>query len=112
METAGYSTIRTNDDSSTIPCLWYKTAAETLHRLQHQGDYFDFAEHYVPGYTRAQRDWMLQEIQSLMNELEELEAAKSVIPILKEYYEDVRDHTTLDEEGGNDETGAAEAEKR
>ena len=115
LETAGYSTIRTNDDSSTIPCLWYKTAAETLHRLQHQGDYFDFAQDYVPGYTRAQRDLLMQEIQSLMDELEELEAAtqSSVMAILKEYYEDVRDHTTLDEEGGNDETGsAADAEKR
>jgi hypothetical protein len=72
---------------SDMPCIWYKA---TQSPLAYEKDYYT----YTPGFTAKQRDFMLQEMKKMM---EDMADDVDLVAILQEYYDDIRDHTRIDQ---------------
>jgi hypothetical protein len=69
-----------------LPCLWYQAAKPEWAR-QHA------LLEYVPGYTKEQRDFLLQELKDFQKLVQ---GDDDLVAILEEYYAQIRDHTRLD----------------
>jgi hypothetical protein len=69
-----------------LPCLWYQAVKPEWAR-QHA------LMEYVPGYTKEQRDFLLQELQDFQKQVQ---GDDDLVAILKEYFAEIRDHTRLD----------------
>jgi len=82
-----------------IPCLWYQSVGKDV--IEHYIDYkFNYID-YVPMYTEKQQQFMLKLLSSLIVKYgPDSEAPDDkLVGILKEYYEDIRVDTRIEEEG-------------
>jgi hypothetical protein len=82
LDSAGFSVAPPHD----IPCIWYLS---TKAKYVADKEFFN----YVPGYTVEQREYALAKLERFM---EEMSDDPALLPILKEYYADVRDNTRID----------------
>jgi len=85
---AGFDAVEEED---AIKCIWFNAVgSEQIQR--HHEIHYDYDE-YIPGYSMSQRDEMLAELESFMNENEE---DKELVQILRRYVNDIREHIKID----------------
>lgn len=95
LKDAGFITARVDD----IPCIWYKTMGKDIHRAYHDRPY-EYKD-YIPGYTVAQREAMLEQFNTLV---EEQANDTDLVAILRGYQNDIRASTRIDTEWTNETT--------
>jgi hypothetical protein len=82
--------------NSDIPCLWYKAVTPEWHRQ-------DVLMEYVPGYRASQRDYYLTQLQAYMEQIIQKQEQNpqqqqgDLLAIVRDYYNEIRDHTQIDE---------------
>ena len=78
-----------SSSSSYIPCLWYQVASKEWHRQEelHSG--------YIPGYTVAQRDLMVREMEE---EWQEEQDDPVLNVLLQEYKGHILRETRIEED--------------
>eukprot|EP00980_Cylindrotheca_fusiformis_P017630 scaffold5529_cov117-Cylindrotheca_fusiformis.AAC.7 len=73
-----------------FPCIWYQAANKEMRRQKK-------LEEYVPGYTLEQQQFMLRKLTEFMQRLYKDPGNQLLISILKEYYDDIKSNTRLDQ---------------
>jgi hypothetical protein len=88
LKNAGFDVVEEDD---AIKCIWFNAVgAEQIQR--HHEKHYDYDE-YIPGYSISQRDEMLSELESFLNENEkDIELVK----IIRRYVNDIREHMKID----------------
>jgi hypothetical protein len=77
-----------SSSSSYIPCLWYQVASKEWHRQE------ELHSDYIPGYTVAQRDFLVREMEEEWRE-EQDDPVLNVL--LQEYKEQILRETRIDD---------------
>jgi hypothetical protein len=85
---------RNVDEVSCAECIWYKSITKDRLIQYHKYGY-EFQE-YKPGYTVSQRDYLLEQIQSLVKQYENNDLV--LHNILNEYYNDIQHNTIIDKD--------------
>mmetsp|Transcript_7842 Transcript_7842/g.11998 ORF Transcript_7842/g.11998 Transcript_7842/m.11998 type:complete len:259 (+) Transcript_7842:509-1285(+) len=90
LQDAGFPTV----PSQEIACLWYQTFGGNALDQYYQYQY-DYTE-YVPGYTLAQKEFLIQEMAALIEEVQRQGDAE-LMNILKEYLIYFKEELVVDE---------------
>lgn len=77
---------------SCLECIWYKSVRKERLIQYHQYKY-EFSD-YMPGYTKPQREFWIQQLQLL---IEKYENDTALLPIMYEYLSDVKSNLQVDE---------------
>ena len=88
LKNAGFDVVEEDD---AIKCIWFNAVgAEQIQR--HHKIHYDYDE-YIPGYSISQRDEMLSELESFLNENEK---DTELVKIIRRYMNDIREHMKID----------------
>lgn len=89
LRTAGFATAPDED----LGCIWYRSVGKDNILQYHQHDY-EYTD-YIPGYTKEQKDVMLESLSSLIEKYQVKD--NELVTILKYYQNDIRANTRTDD---------------